>query len=952
MKHLFYLLLLVSTTAFSAEAPLGKILSRRYSSLSDTAKTLILITFTDKGDQNRYQSLDAKNFISEKSIRRRSLVRSSANVVDEQDYPVEQSYVDGVTLHVQSIRHVLKWFNAVSALATKRQIEELRSLPFVREIELVGRWKKKLNNDAPNTLKSDRVHSSPKSITSLDYGPSFTQLNQINVPAVHDLGIYGQGIIICMFDEGIRMLAHQAFDSMNIIAMHDFVDHKESVVPNNPGFGYHGTATLSVIGGYSPGTLIGPAFKASYILARTENDSSETPIEEDNWAAGIQWAESIGVDVTSTSLVYLTFDPGYTSLTWQDMNGHTAIITNAADRAVGLGVTVVNAAGNAGAGDSTQNTLWAPADGDSVITAGAVDASGARAGFSSIGPTTDIPPRIKPDVMAMGVGVILADGSDTTTFSGGSGTSFACPLSAGVAALLRCANPTLTPMQVREAMRQTASRAGSPDNFMGWGILNALNAINYYGILSLGKIRGMVFNDYNGNGIRDNNEPGIPSVVIHCSGTKNDSTITDSNGFYVLDSLPIGSFTITHTVPLHYVQSSPQSGSHTISILFRADTSGFNFGDIHPPSSTYIVNHGWNLLSLPQDPADHHVTSLYPTATSDAFSYSGSYQPVDSLPNGTGYWLRFENDQNIAIGGSIRFSETINLSSGWNLIGSLSYPVSFGAIYDSAGIISSPLFGYNTSYFTTDTLQPHSGYWVKASGSGMISLSATSPPLINNHKMYDLSKHLNQLTFTDATGKQQTIYFTTRTELKASQQFYELPPVPPDGGFDVRFTNGTMLGISDKTDKATILSINVSAANYPLTIRWKIVENNLSASLIADGQSLDLTADGAKQIPREIRSLTLALVTNELPKAYALEQNYPNPFNPSTVIRYQLPVGSNVRLLIYDLLGRVVSALVDERQDAGYHSVVFNAANLPSGIYYYKLQAGKFTGIKKLLLIR
>ena len=137
----------------------------------------------------------------------------------------------------------------------------------------------------------------------MSYGPSYTQLDQIKVPELHALGYYGQGVTVGVFDNGFRLLTHHAFDSMHIIATYDFVDHKVSVVPNNPStsFGSHGVNTLSTIGGYYPGQLIGPAFKADFILARTENDSSETPVEEDNWAMAIQWADSIGVDVTSTS---------------------------------------------------------------------------------------------------------------------------------------------------------------------------------------------------------------------------------------------------------------------------------------------------------------------------------------------------------------------------------------------------------------------------------------------------------------------------------------------------------------------------------------------------------------------------------------------------------------------------------------------------------------------------
>src|ERR1041385_5560550 len=340
-KLLLFLLLLfaVSFTFSNQPAPLGKLLGKRYASLRDDDQTLVLISFTDKGNTRKYKSLKAQSFLSEHAIKRRLKVRGQSNIIDAQDYPLERRYVEAIAHKVTVLRHELKWFNAVSAIATRRQIEELRNLPFVSEIEIVGRWRvnRPLENETPDQEQS--ALPSPAKSATLDYGPALKQLSQINVPAVHNLGIYGQGVVVGVLDNGFRLLTHQAFASMNIIAQYDFVDHKVSVIPNNTstGFGAHGVNTLSTIGGYMPAQLIGPAFKASFVLARTENDSSETPVEEDNWAKAIEWADSVGVDVTSCSLGYLTFDAPFTSWTWQDMDGNTTLITKAADRAAGLG---------------------------------------------------------------------------------------------------------------------------------------------------------------------------------------------------------------------------------------------------------------------------------------------------------------------------------------------------------------------------------------------------------------------------------------------------------------------------------------------------------------------------------------------------------------------------------------------------------------------------------------
>ena len=200
----------------------------------------------------------------------------------------------------------------------------------------------------------------------LAYGPSLLQDSLENIPAVHASGNSAQGVLIGFFDNGFRLLSHQAFDSLRsrIIATYDFVDHKVSVAPDNPStsFGSHGINTLSTIAGYEPGQLLGPAFGASFVLARTENDSSETPVEEDNWARAIEWADSLGIDVASTSLGYLTYDAPYTSWTWSDMDGKTTVITRAAEMAVAKGIIVVNSAGNDAVARAGQpNTLIAPA---------------------------------------------------------------------------------------------------------------------------------------------------------------------------------------------------------------------------------------------------------------------------------------------------------------------------------------------------------------------------------------------------------------------------------------------------------------------------------------------------------------------------------------------------------------------------------------------------------------
>ncbi len=448
----------------------------------------VWVFFTDKGRTGAAGAGIPLDLISARALQRRARVLPADRLVDETDIPVSAQYIAEVTPLVSRVRQISKWLNGVSLEATPAQISLLDALPFVREIEILQKYRRVRGTETTSTAHPLRPLQKPDDTGALDYGPSLAQVSLENIPAVHATGNSAQGIIIGVFDNGFRLLSHEAFDLLRprIIAQHDFVDHKTSVIPNDPdpSFGGHGVYTLSTLAGYKPGRIIGPAYGASFILARTENDSNETPISEDSWAAAIEWAESLGVQVTSTSLGYLDFDPGYTDLTWQDMNGRTSVISRAAVMAARKGVIVVNSAGNDGQSRAgSPNTLIAPADADSILSAGAVTPFGVRADFSSYGPTSD--GRVKPDVMATGTDIQAADPTDTTgyTYGGIQGTSFSCPLTAGVAALVLRAHPEATAMQIISAIKTTAypgyDQSARPDNFYGWGIVDAMAAIQY-----------------------------------------------------------------------------------------------------------------------------------------------------------------------------------------------------------------------------------------------------------------------------------------------------------------------------------------------------------------------------------------------------------------------------------------------------------------------------------------
>ena len=452
-------------------------LNKVLDSANENEELLVWVFFADKGENTQNYFSNPTLVVSEKSMKRRAKVLDENNLLTQRDLPLNQNYVDQLNSLGFQVKQKTKWFNGVSGWATKSELVQFANLPSVKQLDIVYRFRKdNLDEESLNdNPESNQNLSKPDGTNSYNYGQSFTQLDQVTVPQVHDLGYTGAGVTICMMDAGFdRWTTHQVFSSINVLATWDFVDGDSDVENGNVGTGSHGTSTLSLIGGFYEGQLIGPAFGADFILARTEDIYSETPIEEDNWIAAMEWADSIGVDVTSTSLTYLDFDPPYPSYTWEDMDGNTAKITNGADYAVYIGIYVANSAGNAG-NNPSHNTLGAPSDGDSVMAIGSVTSSGTRSSFSSVGPSAD--GRIKPDLMAMGSNDYVACNNSNTCYSSfGSGTSWSCPLSAGCAALLLEVAPNLTPMQLVAVLKNTASRSSNPDNLYGWGIINTYAA--------------------------------------------------------------------------------------------------------------------------------------------------------------------------------------------------------------------------------------------------------------------------------------------------------------------------------------------------------------------------------------------------------------------------------------------------------------------------------------------
>ena len=537
-------------------------------------KDKYLIYFKDKGiapgqTLNKTSALykEALNSLSKRAIERRRKTMGN-DIISYDDLPIKNEYINKLnSLGIKIVRK-LTWFNAVSAYLDDSQLTKVREFPFVDKVEPVKVMRFKRDDiEEPGIQKSNGV-------SKLDYGSSFTQLNLMDVPIVQSKGITGKGILIGFLDSGFRWKDHPALANAHVIAEYDFV-FNDSVTANQPGDipaqDIHGTSVFSEVAGYKDSTLIGASYNSSFILAKTEDERSETHVEEDNYAAALIWMENYGVDITSSSLGYSVFDSDQVSYTYQDMNGQTTIVVKACEDAFSKGVLTITAAGNEGS--HPWHYIISPADGFNTIAVGAVYSNNQVTGFSSRGPTSD--GRIKPDVLAQGSGVFAASvsGNYTGSFAG---TSAATPLAAGVAGLLLSAHPYLTNVQAREILMQTADNYTAPNNERGYGLVSAAKAIDYPNVEinnSNNILHKIFINDY-----------AIDPSTVKINYSINGVDFTEEN------------MTYNDTLRYSFVLP-PSANGQSIEFYFTySDSSGIKYRE--PSYEDYLFIYGQMIISL------------------------------------------------------------------------------------------------------------------------------------------------------------------------------------------------------------------------------------------------------------------------------------------------------------------------------------------------------------------
>jgi hypothetical protein len=437
------------------------------------------IYFTDKGT-NHQLSFKKQQEIVKKSLTKRALSRRlhrgiTQNTLEivQKDLPLAKKYLDEIENLGFQIHRKSRWLNAVSGYGNSEVLTKIGQLFFVQSVQKVKSLRFTNEKVSQEPLKNFNKHFLSDSF-NIDYGSSSLQTQFHNIHELHKKGLNGKDVIIASFDTGFN-LEHPALQHIknSLIAQYDFI-YNDSTTSNESADvssqDSHGTTTLSIIAGHAPGNLVGPAYGATFILAKTEKVGEEINLEEDNWMVAAEWAEALGTDIISSSVGYSIFDPQQNSYNYSDMNGYNTIVTRAANELAMRGVIVVNSAGNEG------NTEWqyitAPADGFYVIAVGALDQFNNITTFSSRGPSSD--GRIKPDVSGLGYRVYGANTHGN--FSYYNGTSLSCPLIAGIAAQVLQANPKLNLLQIIRILKDSGDSAQYPNNDRGWGKVNALKA--------------------------------------------------------------------------------------------------------------------------------------------------------------------------------------------------------------------------------------------------------------------------------------------------------------------------------------------------------------------------------------------------------------------------------------------------------------------------------------------
>ncbi len=430
------------------------------------------IEFTDK-EHNTYTIERPHSFLSERAIQRRA--RQSIGVT-QADLPVSGYYTDSLSKMNIEVLNTSRWFNSATVRCSAEDIEKVGDIDFIRKTSAILRESVQDTTTGKeydletlfSFLFQKKNDVQPLYAASTNYyGKAADQIGMMSGHVLHNRGFRGKGMLIAVVDGGFYKVDElSGFDSLHnegrLRGIKNFTTDQENVIGDNN----HGTNVLSIIASNLPGRMIGSAPDADYILIRSEEIGKEHLVEEDNWITAVEYADSIGADLITSSLGYSIFDDPSQNHFYSDLDGRIVRASYAATMAAARGMIVCVSAGNDG--DLPWKYISVPADADSIVTIGAVDRNGQYALFSSVGYTADR--RIKPDLTAMGKETAYQGSSGN--INTGNGTSYSTPLLAGLMACLWQAFPEKDNMEIIEMVKRSADHYNEPDSLYGYGIPN------------------------------------------------------------------------------------------------------------------------------------------------------------------------------------------------------------------------------------------------------------------------------------------------------------------------------------------------------------------------------------------------------------------------------------------------------------------------------------------------
>ncbi len=430
--------------------------------------------------QTTFSLSKPQDFLTQKALDRRTRERIQA---DSLDLPVASKYVDQVAALSNYVLYTSKWMNAAVLVTDKTKADQLAKLPFVSKVELVAksflakpnarmRYKVFASTTLETNSESPKLNTRELAIANNSYD---FQNQLIGIDKMHKEGFTGKGVTVAVFDAGFPGVNTGSpfthlFTNNRIVGQKDFVrPWNSNVFIDNQ----HGTNVLSLIAANETSKLVSGAINSNYILVITEEVATEYRVEEFNWVRGAEYADSLGVDIISSSVGYWDFDDPAMNYTVADLNGNTTTITKGATIAAKKGILVVNSVGNYGSRGTS--SLVAPADAKGILAIGSVKNNGTVSAFSSRGPTGD--GRIKPELVAFGDSPVLI--RSTGAVGSSNGTSFSAPQISALAAGLWEARPEWTKDQLILNLLRSATQYDKPDNQLGYGVPNFMDA--YYG---------------------------------------------------------------------------------------------------------------------------------------------------------------------------------------------------------------------------------------------------------------------------------------------------------------------------------------------------------------------------------------------------------------------------------------------------------------------------------------